>query len=85
MQFTFLQGGGLYSVFHCIDPLGQFSLRVAMSVCLYVCVRHWMHFLRPQNKEKKNGPVCPFLSVLVSGANHLFTRLESLALSQNGF
>ena len=30
--------------FYWVGPLGQFSLRVAMFVCLYVCLRHRMQF-----------------------------------------
>ena len=30
--------------FHWIGTLGKFSHRVTMSICLSICVRHWVHF-----------------------------------------
>ena len=44
MQCLCLSSFILLVAFHWNGPLGHFSLRVAMSVCVSVCLRHWMQF-----------------------------------------
>ena len=36
----------LYTIFANSAPLGWVSHRIAMSVCLFVCLRHWVQFFR---------------------------------------
>ena len=61
-----------FHTFQWIGPLGQFSLRVAMSVCLSVCLRHWMQFFLGLSPALRSHDQFPGLSLVNTRVSVLF-------------